>query len=73
VAELDTLLRSVNRDAPRIAALIGDAGREASERGRALVDYAFGRALALALVLVLSVLAAALLYRWASQRMSRGG
>ncbi len=71
--ELDTLLRSVNRDAPRIAALIGDAGREASERGRALVDYAFGRALALALVLVLSVLAAALLYRWASQRMSRGG
>jgi len=69
--ELETLLRAVNQDAPRIAALVGDAGREVSERGRALVDYAFGRLLALVLVLVLSTLAAALLYRWASHRMSR--
>ena len=61
----------MNQDAPRIAALIGDAGREASDRGRALVDYAFGRLLALGLLLVLSALAAALLYRWASHRMSR--
>jgi hypothetical protein len=69
--ELEALLRAVNQDAPRIAALVGDAGREVSERGRALVDYAFGRLLALVLVLVLSILAAALLYRWASHRMSR--
>lgn len=69
--ELEALLRTVNQDAPRVAALIGDAGREVSDRGRALVDYAFGRALTLVLVAVLSSLAAALLYRWASLRMSR--
>ena len=69
--ELEALLRAVNQDAPRVAALIGDAGREVSDRGRALVDYAFGRLLALVLVLVLSALVAALLYRWASHRMSR--
>ena len=69
--ELETLLRAVNQDAPRIAALVGDAGREVSERWRALVDYAFGRLLALGLLLVLSTLSAALLYRWASHRMSR--
>jgi hypothetical protein len=69
--ELEALLRAVNQDAPRLAGLIGDAGREATDRGRALVDYAFGRLLALGLALVLSVLAAALLYRWASHRMSR--
>ena len=69
--EVEALLRAVNQDAPRVAALIGDAGREVSDRGRALVDYTFGRALTLVLVLVLSVLAAALLYRWASHRIAR--
>jgi hypothetical protein len=69
--ELEALLRLVNQDAPRLAGLIGEAGKEATDRGRALVDYAFGRLLTLGLVLVLSALAAALLYRWASQRMSR--
>ncbi len=69
--ELEALLRAVNQDAPRLAGLIGDAGKEATDRGRALVDYAFGRLLALGLLLVLSALAAALLYRWASQRMFR--
>ncbi len=69
--ELEKLLRAVNQDAPRVAALIGDAGREASDRGRALVDHAFGRALTLVLVLVGSVLAAALAYRWAANRMNR--
>lgn len=69
--ELEALLRTVNQDSPRVAALIGDAGREVSDRGRALVDYAFGRALTLVLILVLSVLAAALLYRWASHRIAR--
>jgi hypothetical protein len=61
----------VNQDSPRVAALIGDAGREVSDRGRALVDYAFGRALTLVLILVVSVLAAALLFRWASHRIAR--
>ena len=69
--QLEILLRSANQDAPRVAALIGDAGREASERGRALVDLAFQRAVALVLLLVLSVLAAALFHRWAANRMKR--
>ncbi len=69
--ELEALLRSVDKDAPRVAALIGDAGREASERGRALVDYAFGRLLTLGLALVAAVLVAALVYRWAATRMAR--
>jgi hypothetical protein len=71
--ELEALLRAVNQDTPAVARLIGDAGREASERGRALVDHAFQRALILVAVLVLSVLAAALAYRWAANRMSRSG
>ncbi|HET8722635.1 MAG TPA: hypothetical protein VFM53_00425 [Anaeromyxobacteraceae bacterium] len=69
--ELEALLRSANQDAPRIAALIGDAGREVSDRGRALVDYAFGRALALGLALVGSILVASLVYRWAATRIGR--
>ena len=68
---LEALLRTANQDAPRLAALIGDAGREASERGRALVDLAFQRAIAVVLLLVVSVLLAALVYLWASRRMSR--
>jgi hypothetical protein len=69
--ELEALLRAVNQDAPRVAKLIGDAGREASERGQALVDHAFQRALIVVAFLVLSVLAAALAYRWAANRMGR--
>ena len=69
--ELEALLRAVNQDSPAVARLIGEAGREASDRGRALVDHAFGRAVALILVLVGSVLAAALAYRWAANRMGR--
>jgi hypothetical protein len=69
--ELEALLRAVNQDAPRVAALIGDAGREASDRGRALVDYAFGRLLVLGLALVAASLVAAVAYRWAATRMAR--
>jgi hypothetical protein len=69
--QVEALLRSVDRDAPRVASLIGDAGREASERGRALVDLAFQRAVAVVLLLVGSVLVAALAYRWAANRMKR--
>jgi len=69
--EVEALLRAVNQDAPRVATLIGDAGREVTARGRALVDLAFQRALIVVAVLVLSVLAAALVYRWAAIRMGR--
>jgi hypothetical protein len=69
--QVEALLRSVDQDAPRVAALIGDAGREASERGRALVELAFQRAVAAVLILVGSVLVAALAYRWAANRMKR--
>jgi hypothetical protein len=69
--ELEALLRAVNQDSPRVAALIGDAGREVSERGRALVELAFRRAVAVGLLLILSVLVAALVYRWAANRMNR--
>jgi 16S rRNA C1402 (ribose-2'-O) methylase RsmI len=69
--EVEALLRSVNQDAPRLAALVGDAGREVSDRGRALVDHVFQRAVALVLVLVGSSLAAALVYRWVSSRIRR--
>ena len=69
--QVEALLRSVDRDAPRVASLIGDAGREASERGRALVELAFQRAVTAVLILVGSVLVAALAYRWAANRMKR--
>lgn len=68
--ELERLLSSVDRDAPKVARLIGDAGREASERGRALVDYAFGRLLVLGLALIGAALVAAVAYRWAAGRIS---
>jgi hypothetical protein len=71
--DLEALLRTANQDAPRLAALIGDAGREASERGRALVELAFRRAVAAVLLLVGSVLVAALLYRWGASRITRAG
>lgn len=72
-AELERLLASVDRDAPQVARLIGDAGREASARGRALVDYAFGRLLVLGLALIGAALAAAVLYRWVASRIARAG
>jgi hypothetical protein len=71
--ELEALLRTANQDAPRLATLIGDAGREASERGRALVELAFQRAVTALLLLVGSVLVAALLYRWVASRITRAG
>jgi hypothetical protein len=68
--EVRSLLRDVNQDAPRVAALVGDAGREAEARGRALVDYALQRALLLVGVLVGAVLAAAIAYRWVASRIA---
>ena len=70
--KIEALLRAASEDAPKVAALIGDAGREASERGRALVEFAFRRAVALVLITMAAVLVVALVYRWASFRMARG-
>ena len=67
--EIRSLLRDVNQDAPRVAGLVGDAGREAEARGRALLDYALRRALLLVGVLVGAVLAAAIAYRWVASRI----
>ena len=68
---LEALFRQVDKDAPRAAALLGDAGRELSARGTALVDHAFRRLLQLGLALVGAALLAALAYRWAARRMAR--
>lgn len=70
-AKLESLLLVVNQDASKVEALIGDAGREASERGSALVQFAFRRAAALVLLTIGGALVAALVYRWASIRMAR--
>ena len=69
--KLESLLLAVNQDASKVEALIGDAGREASERGSALVEFAFRRAAALVLLTIGVTLVAALVYRWASIRMAR--
>jgi hypothetical protein len=72
--EIRALLRDVNQDAPRVAAFLGGAGREAEARGRALVDYALHRALVLGAALVGFVVAGAIAYRWVSSRIgSRKG
>ena len=69
--KLEGLLLTVNQEAPRVAALLGDASREAAGHGHALVEFAFWRALALVLSTVGAALVAALVYRWASIRMAR--
>jgi hypothetical protein len=61
--DLQELLGAANRDAPGVAALVGNAGREAEARGRAIVDHAFWRVLILGLILIGAVLAAAVAYR----------
>jgi hypothetical protein len=61
--DLQDLLRVANQDAPRVATLVGNAGREAEVRGRALVDHAFWRALTLGLILIGAILSAAVAYR----------
>jgi hypothetical protein len=69
--KLEGLLLTVNQEAPRVAALLGDATRLAAGQGHALVEFAFWRALALVLSTVGAALVAALAYRWAAIRMAR--
>jgi hypothetical protein len=69
--QVQALLQALDQDAPRAARLLGDAGREVSERGHALVDHAFRRLLTLGLALVAAVLVAALVYRWVASRITR--
>ncbi len=68
---VEALLQSLDRDAPRVARLVGDAGREVSDRGHALVDHAFRRLLVLGLALVTAALVAAIVYRWVAARIAR--
>ena len=70
------------RTARHLTDLVDVLGRESSqvagiveggmEQGQALVDYLFRRALLLAVLLLLGILATALAYRWLSSKMSAG-
>ena len=65
--ELAQLLEALGRAGLPVA----DAVAEGVEAGQGLVDYLFGRALLLGLLLIASGLAAALAYRALAQRMGR--
>jgi hypothetical protein len=72
--ELRSLVDSLDRDAPRVEALLGRTARQASDQGRALVDHLFWRATALVAILLAGILVVALAYRWAAARVGpRGG
>jgi hypothetical protein len=73
-AELQALVDALDRDAPRVEALVDRAARQASEKGQALADHIFRRLLALVGVLLVGILAVAIGYRWAATRIaSRAG
>jgi hypothetical protein len=65
--ELRQLLEALGREGLPVA----DAVAEGVDAGRGLVDYLFGRALLLGLLLIASGLAAALAYRALAPRMAR--
>ena len=69
--ELEALVASLDREVPRVQAALGQVTGDASEKARALVDYAFRRGVALVLLLVGLILAAAIVYRWAAARIAR--
>jgi len=69
--DLEALVSSLDQSVPRVAALAETVTGKATGEVRALVDYAFRRALALVLVLVGAVLLAAITYRWAAVRLAR--
>ncbi|HVP69274.1 MAG TPA: hypothetical protein VMT17_18640 [Anaeromyxobacteraceae bacterium] len=64
------LVESVERGAPRLETLVQRATQGASQDGRALVDYAFRRGLALVAALLGGSLAVAVLYRLAAARIA---
>lgn len=65
--QLEQLVASLNQNVPGVAA----AAQRVTEGGRDLVDYAFGRALILVVVLIVGVLAAVLAYRVLAVRIAR--
>jgi hypothetical protein len=67
--ELQTLLATVGHEGSGIDALV----QRASEESRGVVDHAFRRALVLVVVLVASVLAAAIVYRSVAARIQGRG
>jgi hypothetical protein len=67
--DLDALLASVGRDTPKLEALL----RQTAAQENAVVDHAFRLGLVLGVVLVAVALAAAIAYRWAADRIARGG
>ncbi len=67
--DLHSLMESIGRDAPRVEALVERTSQGVSERGRALVDYAFRRALVLVAVFLAGILAVAVGYRFAAVRI----
>jgi len=68
--DVHALVASIERDAPRLEAVVRRATRGASEDGRDLVDYAFRRGVTLLSILIGGIFAAALVYRWAALRMA---
>jgi hypothetical protein len=60
--DLQGLLTSVERDGPRIEAML----KQASKDGREVVDHAFHLALVLVIFLIACALGAAIAYRWAA-------
>jgi hypothetical protein len=68
-ADLQRLLESLDRTAPRVEALLDRAARQASMTGEALADHLFWRAVALIGVILVGGLGTALTYRWATKRL----
>jgi hypothetical protein len=68
--ELQVLLAAVGKEGSSIQGLV----QHASEESQSVVDRAFRRALELVAFLVVAVLAAAIIYKWAAARIQgRGG
>jgi hypothetical protein len=72
-ADLQTLVDSLERNAPQVQALVRQAAEQASDKGEALADYVFRRAIALVGLLLGGILAVSLAYRWVSSRLAVRG
>jgi len=69
--DLEALVTSLDRSVPRVEALVVQVTGKATGEVQALVDHAFRCALTLILVLVGTVLLAAIAYRWAAVRITQ--
>jgi hypothetical protein len=68
-ADLQTLVDSLDRNAPRVEGLVHQAAEQAAQSGEALADYIFRRSIALIGLLLGGILVVSLAYRWVSRRM----